>query len=30
LGVNQRAENNYIAYDPDLSTETIKIMTYKD
>jgi hypothetical protein len=30
LGVNQRAENNYIAYDPDLSTETIKIVTYKD
>lgn len=30
LGVNHRAENNYIAYDPDLSGETIKIITYRD
>lgn len=30
LGVSQKAENNYIAYDPDLSPETPKITTFKD
>lgn len=30
LGVSQKAENNYIAYDPDISPETLKITTFRD
>jgi hypothetical protein len=30
LGVSQTAENNYIVYEPDLSSETLTITTFKD
>lgn len=30
LGTNQRAQNNYIVYQPDFSTETLKIVTFRE
>lgn len=30
LGVSQTAENNYVIYEPDISTETLKITTFRD
>jgi len=30
LGVRQSAENNYIAYDPDLQVDDLKITTFKE
>ena len=30
LGVRQSAENNYIAYDPDLQVEDLTITTFKE
>lgn len=30
LGVKQEAENNYIAYDPDLQVDDLRITTFKD
>ncbi len=30
LGVKQEAENNYIAYDPDLQVDDLRITTFKE
>jgi hypothetical protein len=30
LGVNQRTQNNYVVYEPDISTETVKIVTFRE